>query len=146
MELNLDAELDAILNNSESDNNASFLFVDSLDRYLNKVESLMNNWLNEFEWDRETLFKSQSTHGLVCPFNEAHRKISQKNYSRHVQRCRLKSLNFSKLNIVIIYIFYFILCLFIYSFRGTSAKEDVFILFYVYYIYFKKKNSSNQLD
>jgi hypothetical protein len=39
---------------------------------------------------------------LVCPFNDAHRRITQKNFTRHVQRCRLKSLNFSKLNIVIL--------------------------------------------
>ncbi len=102
MELNLDAELDAILKNSKNDKDASVLFVDSLDCYLNKIESLMNNWLDEFEWNRETLFKSQSDHGLVCPFNDAHRRITQKNFTRHVQRCRLKSLNFSKLNIVIL--------------------------------------------
>lgn len=96
MDLNKDLEL--ILN----DKTDTSTFISSLDSYLNTIETNLTSWLNQFEWNRDVLVEDSSAKHLQCPLNKAHSRISEKNFEKHIERCRLKSLDFSVLDIVIL--------------------------------------------
>ena len=80
----------------------------SLETYLFNVENDMNSWLAKFEWSKQVLFEKHKTiqHENTCPFNKSHTRIKASNLVNHVNRCRLKSLGFTELDIVISKRFY----------------------------------------
>ena len=83
----------------------------SLETYLLNVENDMNSWLAKFEWSKEVLFAKHKTkgpdpHENTCPFNKSHTRIKASNLINHVNRCRLRSLGYTELDIVISTRFY----------------------------------------
>jgi hypothetical protein len=95
-------DLDAILNCNNIDSNQ---FLIKINTFVNKIELGLNDWLNEQEWNKEILLnKNNNDNKNTCPYNKAHTRISDKNLNKHIEKCRLKSLEFSNLNIVICYI------------------------------------------
>lgn len=103
-------DLDAILNCNNIDSNQFLIKINS---FVNKIELGLNDWLKELEWNKEILLNKYNTDNKnTCPYNKAHTRISDKNLNKHIKKCRLKSLEFSNLNIVICYYIYVILIFF----------------------------------
>ena len=80
--------------------------VDHLETFITEIETKMNDWLDRFQWSKEVLlekYKTNSDEGSAlksCPYDSGHCKIKEENWERHVERCRLKSLNLTKDDIV----------------------------------------------
>jgi len=82
-----------------SDQTSDADLLNSLEGYLGEIEDGMMTWLSRFNWDKNTLiakFQNPDKAGLDCPYNTAHTKIKHANFNKHVEKCRLKSLHFSK--------------------------------------------------
>ena len=81
---------------------------DFLSSAIESYEHKMHKWLCAFGWTEESLLdRHQSTSAsgdtsetLTCPFNSGHARIQRANYERHVNKCRLKQLGYSNLEIV----------------------------------------------
>ncbi len=122
-------DLDAILNCNNIDSNQ---FLIKINTFVNKIELGLNDWLNEQEWNKEILLNKYSNDNKnTCPYNKAHTRISDKNLNKHIEKCRLKSLEFSNLNIVICYIliFFFINNHFIFKRKIILNNQTMIHLF-----------------
>ena len=75
---------------------------------LNQIENDMTNWLQKFDWNKETLLKKRklddlTDESLKCPYNVTHTGISKKNYDKHVLKCSLKNQKHQSDDIVYIF-------------------------------------------
>ncbi|CAF0975126.1 unnamed protein product [Brachionus calyciflorus] len=64
-----------------------------LEDFVDRLENGMSEWFKEFNWSKDDLFKlnNEKTKFFTCPFDAGHRNISEKNYEKHILKCRLKS-------------------------------------------------------
>lgn len=104
--------LNAILNSRENTE-----FIHNLDKYLLEIDANLTDWLARFNWSKEILaskFANHQTDLFDCPFNSAHTRISCKNYAKHLEKCRLKSIGYTSTDIVI----------FSYNFKFSLFEES----------------------
>lgn len=71
-----------------------------------ELELNLNSCLSKLSIDTSTLSKSNESSSQIdpplfnCPYNSQHKRISAKNYERHVNICRLKKRLYSNNEIV----------------------------------------------
>lgn len=101
--------------------------LNKLEHLIDSLEIDVNSWLKRFNLNRESLveFENKTTNRppaarcstnddeqklddqnltvyYDCPFNSQHKRISAKNFEKHVNKCRLKQKNYSNVEIVIL--------------------------------------------
>ena len=79
------------------DNVTREISVEKLEKFVNTIESDLEKWMQKFEWTREKLIENVKTKEqyLQCPIDKAHDRISSQNFEKHVQKCRMKSQNYT---------------------------------------------------
>jgi len=75
--------------------------IDQLEKVIDQYENQMNEWLGKLDgWTKERLFQSDSNNTFDCPYNAQHKKISSKNYAKHLRICKLKSQKHTKQDVI----------------------------------------------
>jgi hypothetical protein len=86
---------------TESEKTNREKIIGDLENLINQYQSQMNEWLGKFGWTKESLFhRSNSTNAFDCPYNPQHKKISSKNYAKHLRICKLKSQNHTRDDVI----------------------------------------------
>jgi hypothetical protein len=120
--------------------------LNSVDHYLSEVEIGMQTWLSKFQWDKETLLaKHHNTNNSnqVCPLDKFHKNIKQCNLNNHINKCRLKSQNYTLDDIVINNFFNFF-CFYICREKCFLHSQRAYIIFYFVDKTNFKLNNSNR--
>jgi hypothetical protein len=100
--------------------------IENLESIVNLFENDLTKWLNRFGWQKDSLLLMKNKNNsdqvyLTCPFNSGHTKILEKNYDKHVSKCRLGCSGYTTQDIVS----YFISKIF--SLRFNLQKKNVFM-------------------
>ncbi len=91
--------------------NSKKQLIENLQSIIDLFEDDMTKWLNKFGWQKDSLLlmnrskaisnnKNNDQVYLTCPFNSGHTKILEKNYDKHVNKCRLGCLGYTNRDIV----------------------------------------------
>ncbi|RNA01166.1 U11 U12 small nuclear ribonucleo 48 kDa -like [Brachionus plicatilis] len=71
----------------------SLICTQKLEDFVDVLENGMTSWLQEFNWNKEEMFKDNDKSEIFnCPFDPGHQNISGKNFEKHVKKCQLKAL------------------------------------------------------
>lgn len=96
------------LNKILSFNSPDHAFIESLNDYINSIESSLDLWLKQFEWNKDILIQkhsdisqeNNSNDESVCPFDPSHTRIKKKNFTKHIEVCKLKKRKYTSDDIV----------------------------------------------